>query len=295
MSRFAPKFILALDSDFAEDAAARRGISVAENSGVEVKVAKITGFKDPDEAARGNIDSFKFDLIHAEGVWDFLIDSVMKRFNAETGEGKAKISKELVPVLSEIEDKIVQSHYANVVAEKLGVPLEAVSEQISKFAKGDAFSSLESIEKPKEAFRKEALEERFLALSFFRDPAILLKKQNIALFSDPFNIKILNELEKFMKNEKTFDLSKFSQMLPKELMDKFGKIMLSSEENEKELDLVAKELTILRIKGNLKLLTLKMREFEKKGDKDGLLHRSKINIPNSPKTLPLLIPQEMAV
>ena len=66
-------------------------------------------------------------------------------------------------------------------------------------------------------------------------------------------------------------LSKFSQMLPKELMDKFGKIMLSSEENEKELDLVAKELTILGIKDNLKLLTLKMREFEKKGDKDGLL------------------------
>ena len=122
LSRFAPKFILALDSDFAGDAAARRGISVAENSGVEVKVAKITGFKDPDEAARGNIDSFKFDLIHAEGVWDFLIDSVMKRFNAETGEGKAKISKELVPILSEIEDKIVQSHYAKRCCREISVP-----------------------------------------------------------------------------------------------------------------------------------------------------------------------------
>jgi len=59
LSRFAPKFILALDSDMAGDAAARRGIKVAGEIGVEVKVAKITGYKDPDDAARGNLESYK--------------------------------------------------------------------------------------------------------------------------------------------------------------------------------------------------------------------------------------------
>ena len=43
------------------------------------------------------------------------------------------------------------------------------------------------------------------------------------------------------------------------------------DELKKELDLVTKELKILGVKDNLKLLTLRMKEFEKDGDKDRLL------------------------
>jgi DNA primase len=64
LSRFAEKFILALDSDMAGDAATRRGIKIASDMGVEIKVAEISGgYKDPDDAARGNLDSYKKDLV----------------------------------------------------------------------------------------------------------------------------------------------------------------------------------------------------------------------------------------
>src|SRR5258706_4892154 len=59
LSRFAQKFILALDSDMAGDAAARRGLTLASNSRVEVKGAKITEFKNTDEAGRGNTELYK--------------------------------------------------------------------------------------------------------------------------------------------------------------------------------------------------------------------------------------------
>jgi DNA primase len=282
LSRFAPKFILALDSDMAGDAAARRGLTVAENSGVEVKVAKITGFKDPDEAARGDIDSYKNDLIHAEGVWDYLIDSVMGRFNPATGAGKAKISKELTPILSDIEDKIVQAHYANLVAEKLGVPLEAVTEQISKATAKpqEASESVKaSIDKPEGRSRHDLLEERLLTLSFQSDPTILLKPKVMELVLNPLNIRILEELTKFLKTNKKYTNGNFGAALPKELFDGFAKTVLNEnqelmdkpDELKKELDLVQKELKILGTKDNLKLLTLRMREFEKSGDKDKLL------------------------
>ncbi len=277
LSRFAPKFILALDSDFAGDAAARRGITVAENSGVEVKVAKITGFKDPDDAARGNIESYKNDLIHAEGVWDFLIDSVLGRFKSETGQGKSNISRELIPVLAEIEDKIVQAHYANLVAEKLQVPLIAVADQLAKFAKGE--SPTESVQETeqKTKSREELLEERFLILSFQYDPTSLLSGDG-RLIKSPIYKKILDELKKFPV-QKDFDAAKFGRQLPKELFDAYSLIILAEnqdladkpDELKKELDLVRKELKILGIKENLKVLTGRMREFEKKGDKEGLL------------------------
>jgi len=279
LSRFAPKFILALDSDMAGDAAARRGLTVAENSGVEVRVAKITGYKDPDEAARGNIDSYKNDLIHAEGVWDYLIDSVMSRFNPATGEGKAKISKELTPILGEIEDKIVQAHYANVVAEKLGVPLEAVTEQISKSPSTVETSNPPSLEATARQGRHDLLEERLLTLSFQSDPTTLLTPKVMELVLNPLNTRILEELTKFLKTKKEYSNSDFGKILPKELFDGFSQMVLNEnqeladkpDELKKELDLVKKELRILGIKDNLKLLTLSMREFEKSGEKDKLL------------------------
>jgi DNA primase len=282
LSRFAPKFILALDSDMAGNAAARRGLTVAENSGVEVKVAQITGFKDPDDAARGNIDSYKSDLIHAEGVWDYLIDSVTKKFNLNSGEGKAKVSKELIPLLNEIEDKIVQAHYANLVAEKLEVPLEAVTEQIAKFSNPKETSTTTSSEvaaEKGERSRHDLLEERLLTLSFQSDPATLLKPKISELVLNTLNKRILEELSKFLESNQTYSNGEFGKVLPKELFDGFSKMVLNEnqelvdkpDELKKELDLVTKELKILGVKDNLKLLTLRMKEFEKDGDKDRLL------------------------
>lgn len=279
LSRFAPKFILALDSDFAGDVAARRGITVAENSGVEVKVAKITGFKDPDEAARGDIESYKKDLINAEGVWDYLIDSVFSRFKAETGEGKAKISKELTPILAEIEDKIVQAHYANLIAEKLKVPLEAVTEQISKFVRGETAATSDVDHEPKEKDRRDLLEERILALSFQSDPKILLEKNVSGLITHPLNKKLLEAYVEFTSGKKVFSVPEFGAGLPKELFDGFSKMVLidnqslidDPDELKKELDLIQKELKIVTLKDNLKTLAAQMRELEEKGEEDKLL------------------------
>lgn len=270
LGRFAPKFILALDSDVAGDAAARRGIKVAGEIGVEVKVAKITGYKDPDDAARGNLESYKNDLIRAEGIYDFLIDSVFGRFDSQSGAGKAKISKEIVPILGEIADKIVQAHYANLVARKLGVPLEAVLEQITKISSvGKSASTEVTVDKLEERGRKDLLEERLLALTFESNPKILDSKSLSDLITLPLNKKIVEEYQKFTSG-KTFNLSDFGKSLPAELFAGFTKIVLTEsgdllekpEKLNQELDLVKKELKIQTVREKLKILASKMREKE---------------------------------
>jgi DNA primase len=280
LSRFAQKFILALDSDMAGDAAARRGIKVAGDIGVEVKVAKITGLKDPDEAARGNIESYKKDLIGAEGVYDYFIDSVFSRINSETGAGKSKISKEIIPILAEIGDKIVQSHYANIIARKLEVPLEAVLEELAKvFDKStigpDTPSSLKDT---KGQVRRELLEERFLALAFQSDPKILLSKESADLINQPLNKRLVEEYAKF-DSAKVFNVTEFGSGLPAELFQGFAKMVLSDNQNllenpdefNRELDLVRKELKIHTVKEKLKLLASQMRETEEKDEPGKLL------------------------
>jgi DNA primase len=278
LSRFAPKFILALDSDLAGDAAARRGITIAASLGVEVKVAKLTNFKDPDEAARGDLETYKKDLINAEGVWDFLIDSVFARYEGGTGAQKAKISKELIPIISEINDKIVQAHYANLVARKLEVPLDAVTSEISKVGvkQETTESASASVEKKKD--RRDLLEERFLALAFQSDPAVLLSKDAEFLVSSPIGKRLLEEYKTFSKNNNKFTVTDFGASLPKELFEGFAAMVIKDGENlsdepeliKKELDLVKKELKILTAKDKLKTIAIEMRNLEEKGEKDKL-------------------------
>ncbi len=291
LSRFAPKFILALDSDLAGDAATRRGLTVAAKLGVEVKVAKIGKFKDPDEAAREDPDGYKKDLINAEGVWDFLIESVVARFDSKSGAGKAKISKELMPILAEIDDKIVQSHYANVIARKLGVQLEAVTEEIQKLdsyseagrpariALPEAAASLQAgTQNATGGGRRELLEERLLAMAFGFNPVILKSESVSDLILTPLNKRILEEYNSYSLRHKTFSASNFGKALPKELFDGFAKMVLNDNEDftdkseaQKELDLVQKELRILGAKDKLKSLALEIRNLEEKGEKIKLL------------------------
>lgn len=280
LNRFTPKFILALDSDFAGDAAARRGIRVAEGIGMEIKVAELSGgYKDPDDAARGNIDGYKKDLIGAKVIWDFLIDSVFARNKADTGAGKSQISKEIIPILTEIGDKIVQAHYANVVARKLGVPLEAVTEQISKIEKPITESIVQKEAVIQDKTKRDILEENFLKLTFVVDPQILSSKTAMELIKMPFNLKLIGEYKSFVDKHKKFDISQFGQHLPKELFSGFSKIVLAeerdmaenSEELKRELELVEKELKILAVKEKLEDLESQIREMEEKGEDQKLL------------------------
>ena len=277
LSRFAPKFILALDTDLAGDAAARRGIMVASNAGVEVKVAEMAGAKDPDEAARGDLDGYKSSLINSVSIWDFFIDSSIKRYDVETGVGKGKISKEVIPVISGIEDKIVQAHYVGVISQKLGIPEDAVREQIQKFTK-DPTGIEEKVEEPKIKDRRDLLEERFLSLAFQSDPKVILTRGFLSLISEPRNLRIVEEYKKNFSTKKTFDLFKFSKSLPPELFDGFTQLVLREAWEEepdpdkikKELDLVGKELKILSVKEKLVSLTVRIKILEEKGDKKEL-------------------------
>lgn len=277
LSRFANKFILCLDSDMAGDAAARRGIGIASSLGVEVKVAVLTKFKDPDEAARGNPEEFKKDLDSAINVWDFLIESVFSRFDGKSGAGSAKISKEIVPILAGIEDKIVQSHYINLVAKKLGVEVEAVSSEIQKVTAPQIKEAAPTSLKASRG-RHELLEERLLTLAFQDDPEVLLGRDISQLIRSNYAKRLIGEYQKFSKKEK-FDPEKFGKALPKELFDGFASIIMSVEaENEhspdrikKELDLVVKELKILSIKEDLKDLSKSIGKLEKAGEKEQML------------------------
>ena len=276
LSRFTKEVVLAMDADMAGDAAARRGVSIAQNEGLSVRVAKIEGYKDPDEMARANPSAYKKAISSSIGAWDFIIDFIFSKSDIGSGEGKGKVSREVIPVLESIQDKIVQAHYIEIVAKRMGVAAEAVAQQLSRI------SEVRNSEKPKVVLtlkkgreRRGLLEERFLILAFQSDPEILLKREYITLLKNPLNKRIAEEYKKYSSKNKKFDPASFSENLPKELLVGFAEIVMtdiqgstdSLEQIKKELNIVIEELKELALKERLKDLGIKIREYEEGGKK----------------------------
>ena len=281
ISRFTKKITLALDTDFAGDTAARRGISVAQKQGLEIQVARLGQYKDPDEAVRKNPPEFKKLLKETVNVWDFILDSIFSRFDLKTGEGKAKISSEVVPVLNSIPDKIVQAHYIGIVANRLKVPESAVSEQISQL-KEELISEEEKkiiipIKKIEKS-RRQLLEERLLTLAFQGDPKILLASNVNGLIATPLTKRICQEYEKFSQGHKDFSPSEFTENLPKELMNGFAELVLAdtgeitadTDDYKQELDLVIHDLEIVDLQHQLEESEAKIRQYEAEEEREKL-------------------------
>jgi len=270
LSRLCTNIVLALDADLAGDNAARRGVSLAQNAGLTIKVLKQSKYKDPDEFARGDSKGYKLALENSIGVWDFLIESIIRKFDSSTGEGKAAISRELTPLLSTIEDSIVEAHYMGVVAQKLGVSIDAVSRQINKGTPTKQESVIK-VNKPKQASRYELLEYDLLGLAFCLDPTVLLIPEHKELFVSVFNKKIIEQFEQFSKAN-SFSLALFSESLPLELKPQFLELILRAEtefnesQDATQVVLLIRELQKQKLKDIARSLSNDIALFEASGE-----------------------------
>lgn len=176
--RFAERIVFALDSDMAGDAAARRGIEIADSAGLDMRVVSLPVGKDPDEAARENPVLLKQAIKDAVPVYDYFIASAKSRYDLSSAFGKRKMSDELIPVLSKIENSIVQEHYVKKVADTLAVSEESLRDGMAKAAKGYGKQRVQEDEKPEKRIltRPEKLEVYLLAL--------LLQGKTVELFED---------------------------------------------------------------------------------------------------------------
>ncbi|MEK7536361.1 MAG: DNA primase [Patescibacteria group bacterium] len=257
IGRFAKKIVLCLDSDFAGDEAAKRGAILAFNMDFEVKVARLEGYKDPDDIARKEPEKLKKAIDEAVSLWDFIIESAITKYGINSGDDKAKISSEITPLLSTIQDKIVQAHYIELLARKLSVPVEAVADQVSKkiiASKNPPLPNGVEAEK-QEKNRKQLLEEKLLVNAIYQNNKIIFEKDIKELIDSEFILKIINYLQ---KNEFP---------LPDELQKGYAEMILENSDEE-NVETIIKELIILDTKQKLEKLSEKIKLDE---DKQSLL------------------------
>lgn len=279
LSRFTDRVVLVLDTDFAGNEAAKRGLEILQKQAFNVQVASLGEYKDPDEAARENPQALKNAISGASGVYDFLINLVFERVDISTTEGKSQASRQLGPILASIEDEIVRASCIKTVAQKIGVPEQAVIAQIRKQpTPNQTFVPMIDSNKPQAKTRRELLEEQLIAYIFHNNPQDLFEKENKYFIQSSPRIRLIEEMEKVYKENPQADLQTLSQSLPSELQDFLSIIVLSQVELEdqeaisREITQIKSELNILDTKQKISLISDKIKILEDKGDTKGVVN-----------------------
>lgn len=285
LSRFTKKIVFSLDSDFAGDNAERKGIRIAEDAGMEIRVARLVGYKDPGEAAISDPKLYVATIRDAEGVWDFIIDSVFNKYKTIDGENKASISRELIPLLGSIDDSIVRNHYTIIASKKLGVAPEAVASEVSRYSANPkaVFTPIKTVEKIKP--RRELLEERLLSLSFLYRPTYLFSENLLSFIETQELRQLLVKYISFFNPAEQIDLKKFAGSLEDTaLRNKIEELVLmqwddidkkSQEEYNTELDRVRLELELLSVRSQLDTIAGEVKSLQGNAKKQKLLQAQK--------------------
>ena len=234
LRRFAERLVFALDSDLAGDAAARRGIEIAEKLGFDMRVARMPSGKDPDEAARENPALLKKALKDAEPMYDYFLSSALSRYDVASSYGKRKISDEFIPVLLKIDNPIVQGHYIRKLASGLGLSEDMIQSGLSRYRTSGGTSLREKVqqdaEKQQTLTRLERAEVYLAALILQGKTAELLNK-SIAVIpvSDLGYLpvkRIIEKLEEYLNTHQQFVAGDFAVTLPEELIPAFDEAFL---------------------------------------------------------------------
>src|SRR3989344_3307457 len=210
ISRLTENAALCFDMDLAGDAAARRGIELLDIAGLNVKVVRLPGAKDPDEFAQKDPSGFADAVEKAQNVYDYLIESAIKRHGAETAEGKKKIGREILPVLSGISDDLVRAHFVTKFAKLLDLEVGIVNDAVER-KKDVAFEiNIETVTAQGES---NILEDYFLALflagdEVFHKVLAILEPQDFENRDAGAFWKAIRDIMSDLKPGKTGDLIK---------------------------------------------------------------------------------------
>jgi len=275
LSRLCDNIALCFDTDLAGDAAARRGVELADQAGLNIKVIQLDQAKDPDELIAKSKSLWQEAVNRAIPVFDFLIDSALRRFDQSTAAGKKEIAGELLPILAKISDEVVKAHYLAKLASQLEVSEEVLRQALLKKIRVEKFAKEPESQIAKSKvfglIRRDRLEGYLLAL-IWQAGDFEVDKKILPNLGDFQNQSLKNLYKMFMirsaaEESKKPDFSGLSQR-ERELFEQLNLVDLSAavegQENwQKEVKKTAQAITCESLKEKLRILGQKIVQAQK--------------------------------
>ena len=133
MAKYTKHVVLSYDSDDAGQKATARAVSMLSDVGVDVKILKMSGAKDPDEYIKSyGADSFRRLLGESRTGFEYKIEAVVAKYDVTLPENKIKAAGELCEYISNVSSSVERDVYIASVASRLLLSVESLKNDIER-------------------------------------------------------------------------------------------------------------------------------------------------------------------
>ncbi len=131
MAKYTKQVIISYDSDEAGQNATRKAVRMLSDVGLDVRILKMDGAKDPDEFIKKfGADRFRSLLNSSRTSFEFKLDSTLRKYNLSLIDEKVKASREMCDYISDVSSNVEREVYISELALKLGLSTETIKRDI---------------------------------------------------------------------------------------------------------------------------------------------------------------------
>lgn len=248
ISRYCEEVILSYDADEAGIEATRKAIKIFSDTGIKIRVLRLTGGKDPDEIIRTyGKEKFKNILNGAENDIEFKILNEQKKYDISTPDGKSNFLFASAQILASC-NKIEQDIYSEKLAGELNVSKDAILNEVDKAYKkrniyknkhmfDDIIKSSTSVKdvvnpESNKYFRAAKAEEIILESLLF-NPGFYDKIKNMITqdsFITSFNKKVYSVISEKLENNESIELAMLASSFDNLEMGRLAHLRASSKQ-----------------------------------------------------------------
>lgn len=208
LSRYTEQVVLIYDGDEAGQNATKRALPMLEKTGLQVRVLRMQGAKDPDEFLhKYGADRFQNLLNQSENRMEYQLQSLKRKYNLQEDDQKVEFLKAAAEMLSQIGSSVEREVYGTRAAEAAGITYDAMKLEVDKAYKRRLQREKKKQEKidlapaaamqPKfrsiryDNVKSAAAEETLLAMAL-KDPNLL--DQTVGLSPEEFSSELLGRV-----------------------------------------------------------------------------------------------------
>lgn len=276
LSRYSETVILAFDADAAGAVAAERSIELLRKQGLKVKVAVLTGEKDPDALIqKQGAKAFVNCLESALPFLEFRIRRVLSRHDPKEIESRGKALLEIAAILSQENDDFIQKEYAKFAAPLLKTDPDTILAEVKRkqhYKPGSQVFSRKVTQKPGSKVA-EAEKNLIVLATQNREALDSLKKE---MKAEDFKLPETRAIAELLFTAEFEESRNLAHFILENLADEGARKLLSRlllsehlQQGDKGKEILNDCLNVIKsehLKNRIEALKLEIKEAEKAGE-----------------------------
>ena len=214
LAKYTNQVVLTYDGDEAGQNATRRAIPMLEKAGLQVKILRMQGAKDPDEFLKKyGRDKFLVLLDKSENQAEYRLLSLQNRFDLKQDEQRVAFLREAAELIATFSNSVQREVYGTRAAEAAGVTPQAMQLEINRAHKRlvekekkrqtQADLNIQAQRQPKEkelryGNLRSARAEEVLLAQLYKAPEYL---QSLDLLPEQFSSEVLGKAYRLLRQQ----------------------------------------------------------------------------------------------